>query len=290
MFTFAAKLSGVLSIVLLLANSAPADEQPVSRPPVVAVVSVGIPGEWRLDVRDDGSAELRYAGEPGAAFKVPASTFDAEEVRKNLLALKSVPKEEHRGRAHYMFWFEFERKLAPNRPPPSHYSQDETVIVPLFERAAVASELKNSLRGAALLKEKPFGLPAAAKLRDLYGLQTPSGWMLSIRNDGSAQLVFGDGGGANSCVVPAATFQPQEVRKTLNSLKLDPQGSGGTHFVVWYEEERKSTTEGPQARYTQDESAVVRLFEQAARARPNKPAGGDFEQLGGRRPSFGLTK
>lgn len=53
--------------------------------------------------------------------------------------------------------------------------------------------------------------------------------------------------------VPAKTFKPGDVWKTLKGAKLDPKGRESSHFVVWYEEERKDPVDGPPARYTQDE-------------------------------------
>ena len=114
--------------------------------------------------------------------------------------------------------------------------------------------------------------------------------MLSIRNDGSVQFVFGDGGGNNSSTAPAGTFDPAEVRKIIDGLKFDPKGSRGTHFVVWLEDERKSAADGPVARYSLEESAIVPLFEKAKAARAKGPNGRLLEQFGGQRPAFGLAK
>jgi hypothetical protein len=258
-------------------------------PKVERVVSIDQPNGWKLEIRDDGSANLRFNSEAGSGYNAPAGTFDAEQVRKTLLALPSATRDESRRRAHYLIWFEAERLLAPEKEPPSHFTQNEAVLVPLFEKAAEASGVKATPRGKLLLSEKPFRLPPEATRRDLFGLHTPSGWMLSIRNDGSAQLVFGDGGG-NTSTAPAGTFQPEVVRKTLDGLNFDPKGSGGTHFVVWHEEMRQSPTEGPAARYSLDESVIVPLFEKAASARDKRPNNGEFEQFGRRRPAFGLGK
>jgi len=257
---------------------------------VAEVVAINQPEGWKLDIRDDGSANLRYITEPGSGYNAPAGTFAAEQVRKTLLALPSATKDESRRRAHYLIWFEAERKLAPEKEPPSHFTQNEALLVPLFEKAAEASGVKATPRGMQLLIEKPFRLPPEATRRKLFSLHTPSGWMLSICNDGSAQMVFGDGGGSNSFDAPVGTFQPEVVRKTLDGLKFDPKGSGGTHFVVRHEEMRQSPTEEPAARYSLDESVIVPLFEKAARARDKRPNNGVFEQFGRRRPAFGLGK
>lgn len=254
------------------------------------VVSISSPGGWRLYIRDDGSANLRYGADSGNGYTAPAGTFDAEKVRKALDALKSEPKAEGRHRTHFLYWFESERAKAPHKEPPSRYTQDESLVVPLFEKAAVASRLKDTARGKELLKEKPFGLPPEAKLKNLYTLRTPSGWMLRIRNDGSGQLVFGAGGGGDNYVAPAGTFKPDEVRKSLDGLKLDPKGGEGSHFVVWYEEERKAPADGPPARYTRDETVVVALFEKAAEACKGKPGDRPLGALGSHRPAFGLKK
>lgn len=140
-----------------------------------------------------------------------------------------------------------------------------------------------------------FALPALAAdppkpaVRNLYVLRTPGGWLLHIRDDGSARLEFGAGGGPHSRDAPAGTFVPADVRKTLDGVTLDPKGSGGTHFVAWYEAERKGPADGPPARYTKDERVIVPLFEAAAAAgnwRDNDPLTG----LLGKRPGFGLKK
>ena len=130
---------------------------------------------------------------------------------------------------------------------------------------------------------KPAVKPAVKKL---YGLHTPSGWMLDIHDDGSGRLGFGASLGDN---VPAGTFKPDDVRKALDGVKLDPKGGEGTHFVLWYEEQRKGPTDGPPARYTTDEKVIVPLFEAAAAAgkwRDNDP----LTALSGKRPGFGLKK
>lgn len=257
-------------------------------PKVAEVVSINQPNGWQLDIRDDGSAQLRFGSESGT-YLAPAGTFAAEEVRKTLVALPSATTDESRRRAHYLIWFEAERLIAPEKEPPSHFTQNEAVLVPLFEKAALASRVQDNPRGKQLLSEKPFRLPREATLRDVFKLHTPGGWMLDIRNDGSAQLTFGDGGGNNSSTAPPGTFQLDEVRKLIDGLKLDPKGSGGSHFVVWREEERKSPADGPQPRYTLDESSIVPLFEKASDARRKNANGRLLEQFG-RRPPFGLAK
>jgi hypothetical protein len=157
-------------------------------PKVAEVVSINQLDSWKLNIRDDGSANLRFNSEAGSGYNAPAGTFDAEQVRKTLLALPSATTDESRRRAHYLIWFEAERKLAPEKQPPSHFTQNEAVLVPLFEKAAEASGVKATPRGKQLLSEKSFRLPAEATRRRLFSLHTPSGWMLSICNDGSAQL------------------------------------------------------------------------------------------------------
>ena len=138
-----------------------------------------------------------------------------------------------------------------------------------------------------------FALPALAAdppkpaLKRLYVLRTPAGWMLTVHDDGSAQLVFGAGGGPHTYYAPAGTFKPDAVRKALDGVTLDPKGGEGTHFVVWYEEQRKGPADGPPGRYTTDEKVIVPLFEKAAGARKEKS--GD-RLLGERRPGFGLKK
>lgn len=255
---------------------------------VERVVSISQADGWQLKISADGSSAVRFGGESGV-YKAPAGTFDAEQVRKTLLALPSATKDESRNRAHYHIWFEAERKLAPEKEPPSHFTQAEAVLVPLFEKAALAGRVNENPRGKQLLAEKPFRLPPEATRRDVFGFRTPSGWLLDIRNDGSAQLTFGDGGGNNSSTAPPGTFRLEEVRKKVDGLKYDPKGSGGTHFVVWREAERKSPTDGPAARYTLDESSIVPLFEQATATRKRNAPGRLLEQFG-RRPPFGLTK
>lgn len=276
------------AVVALISTAALAADPPQAT--VTMVVSISTPASWRLHIRDDGSANLRYGADNGNGHTAPAGTFDAEQVRKALRALKSEPKAEGRHRSHFAYWFESDRKEAPHKEPPSRYTQDETLIVPLFEKAAGASGLQDTPRGKELLKVKPFGLPPEAKLKNLYALHTPSGWTLVIRNDGSGQLVFGDGGAGNTCVVPAGTFQPDEVRETLDGLKLDAKGGRASHFVVWYEEERKAPDDGPPPRYTQDETVIVPLFQKAAEVRKEQPGDRLLESLGKKRPAFGLTK
>jgi len=283
--SLAAAAAALLSAASLLNTQALAADAAVEE-----VVSISHFGSWRLDIRDDGSANLRYGSDSGNGYRAPAGTFDAEQVRKALVALESAPKAENRHRTHYIYWFEAERKLAPEKEPPSRYSQDEATIVPLFEKAAAASGVKDTVRGKELMKTTSFELPPEAKLKRLYGLRTPGGWMLSIHNDGSAQLVFGDGGSINTSMVPAGTFKPDDVRKKLDGLKLDAGGGHSTHFVVWYEEQRKAPDDGPPPRYTQDESSIVPLFEKAANARRGKSADSMLESLGRQRPTFGLKQ
>jgi len=131
--------------------------------------------------------------------------------------------------------------------------------------------------------------PKPAVMR-LYKLGTPHAWLLDIHDDGSGVLTFGDGGSGNDWKVPAGTFQPDEVRKTLDKLKLDPKGLISSHFSIHYEEDRKGpkAPKAPKARYTQDEKAIVPLFEAAAAARKEKR--NPLEALRGKRPSFGLNK
>lgn len=136
-----------------------------------------------------------------------------------------------------------------------------------------------------------LALPALAAappaVHKLYSLCTPNGWLLHIHDDGSAQLMLGAGGGPHTRYVPAGTFKPEAVRKALDGATLDPKGSSGTHFVVWYEEERKGPTDGPQPRYTTDEKVIVPLFEAAAsKWKDNDP----LKVLSGKRPGFGLKK
>jgi len=98
-------------------------------------------------------------------------------------------------------------------------------------------------------------------------------------------LGFGDALGDK---VPAGTFQPAEVRKAFDELKFDPKGGESSHFVIWYEEERKAPDNGPPPRYTQDEKVIVPLFEKAAAACDKKDR--PVETLSGKRPGFGLRK
>jgi hypothetical protein len=138
-----------------------------------------------------------------------------------------------------------------------------------------------------------FALPALAAdpvrpaVKKLYGLHTPRGWMLDIHDDGSARLVFGDGAYADSYSAPAGTFKPDDVRRALDGVKLDPKGGEGTHFVAWYEEERKGPADAPRPRYTTDERVIVPLFEAAAAAGKRKDHDA-LKALGGKRPGFGL--
>lgn len=252
-------------------------------------VYIGSPGKWTLDIRSDGSADLRDGSDNGRLYAVPAGTFDAKEVRKALDALKFEPKAEGRHRTHYSYWFHSEWAKAPKKEPPTRYTQDEAVVVPLFDKAATAGRVKDNPHGKKVLEGKPFGLPPEAKLKNLYTLHTPRGWLLSIRNDGSGELVFG-AGGPDTWVAPAGTFKPEEVRKALDGLEFDPKGSGGSHFVVGYEEERKGPTDGPMARYTRDEKVIVSLFEKARDACTVRPGGRMSDLLGRGRPPFGLKK
>lgn len=87
--------------------------------------------------------------------------------------------------------------------------------------------------------------PPKPAIKRLYSLHSPGGWLLHIHDDGSAQLMFGDGGGLDLLSTPVGTFKPDDVRKALDGLKLEPKGGEGTHFVVWYEEQRKGPADGP---------------------------------------------
>jgi len=77
-----------------------------SDPKVAEVVSINQPGGWKLEISEDGSANLRYHTDAGNVYAVPAGTFDAEHIRKTLLALPSATKDESRRRMHYLYWFE----------------------------------------------------------------------------------------------------------------------------------------------------------------------------------------
>jgi hypothetical protein len=259
-------------------------------PPKLAdrAVYIGSPSGWTLDIRSDGSADLRDGSDRGRIYPVPAGTFDAKEVLKALEALKFEPQAEGRQRTHYSYWFHSEWAKAPKKATPRRYSQDEAVVVPLFDKAAMAGRVKDNPHGKKVLEGEPFALPPAAKLKTLYTLHTPSGWLLDIRNDGSAELVFG-AGGPDTWWAPAGIFKPEEVRKALDGLEFDPKGSCGSHFVVWYEEDRKDR-DGPQARYTRDEKVTVSLFEKALEACKAKPGGRLLDLLGRDRPPFGLKQ
>ncbi len=251
-------------------------------------VRIGSPGGWTLDIRSDGSADLRDGSDRARIYPVPAGTFDVDEVLNALNALKFEPKAEGRYRTHYSYWFHSEWAKAPKKEPPTRYSQDEAVVVPLFDKAATAGRVKDNPHGKKVLEGEPFALPPEAKLKNLYTLHTPGGWLLDIRNDGSAELVFG-AGGPDTWLAPAGTFKPEEVRKALDGLEFDPKGSGGSHFVVWYEEDRKAP-DCPKARYTRDEKVTVSLFEKALEAYKGKPGGRMLDRFGRDRPPFGLKK
>lgn len=137
--------------------------------------------------------------------------------------------------------------------------------------------------------DPPTPAPKKSTVKTLFGLHTPTGWMLDIGDDGSAYLVFGAGGGLDSLPIPAGTFKPDEVRKALDGLNYDPKGSIGTHFAVHYEEERKGR-DGPKARYTTDETVIVPLFEKADEAFKLKYKGLKPGALLRERPGFGLKK
>jgi len=140
---------------------------------------------------------------------------------------------------------------------------------------------------APALAADPTGPAAKPAVKRLYGLHTPGGWMLNIHDDGSGLLTFGAGPGDR---LPAGTFKPADVRKAFDGIKFDPKGGRSSHFVVWYEEERKAPDQGPPPRYTQDEKVIVPLFETAAAARKGKTDDGLLESLGWKRPPFGLNK
>lgn len=139
-----------------------------------------------------------------------------------------------------------------------------------------------------VLATEPPKPAAKPPVKRLYMLGTPHAWLLDIHDDGSGVLTFGDGGGGNDWKVPAGTFQPDEVRKTLDKLKLDPKGLISTHFSFHYEEDRKGSM-GPKARYTQDE-AVVTLFEKAKDACVVRPGGSPLDGVLRKRPGFGLKE
>ena len=131
---------------------------------------------------------------------------------------------------------------------------------------------------------RPVNTPAVKKL---YGLHTPSGWILDVHDDGSGSLGFGASLGDP---FPAGTFKSAAVRKALDDAKLDPKGGGGSHYVFWYEEERKAPDDGPPARYTQDEQVIVPLFEKAAETVKLRTEDRISTSLGKKRPGFGLKK
>jgi hypothetical protein len=111
--------------------------------------------------------------------------------------------------------------------------------------------------------------------------------MLDIHDDGSGRLGFGASVGDK---FPAGTFKPDDVREVLDGATLDPKGGESSHFVVWYEAERKGPADGPPARYTTDEKVIVPLFEKAAAAAGTRRDDDLLKTRSGKRPGFGLKK
>lgn len=148
-----------LRIACLLAFAGPvlaADPPgPAAKPVVKRVYSLRTPSGWMLDIHDDGSGRLGFGASLGNM--VPAGTFKLDDVRKALDGAKLDPKGSMS--SHFSMHYEQERK-APDKGPPARYTQDEKVVVPLFERAAAARREKTSGSLLESLGEKRpgFGL------------------------------------------------------------------------------------------------------------------------------------
>src|SRR5436190_23385310 len=65
------------------------------------------------------------------------------------------------------------------------------------------------------------------------------------------------------CIAPSISFDsPSSVARFSNAIfEIVSKGSESSHFIFWYEEERKAPDDGSPARYTQDEKVIVPLFE-----------------------------
>ncbi len=248
-------------MALLLGSMAVADSPKGLGPPEVAI---NAPSGWKLNIHADGSAYLRYRDHSGIGYKSPAGTFKTEDVLKAMAEAKPNPRVPVNPQTHYQFWFESERKQAFPKPPPLHYTQDEKVVVPLFEKAAERAKVKDSLDAKALI-DSPFPLPLEAKRYRMFAVHSPGSWFLDINNDGSGYLQFGSSGG-DGCSFPVSTFKMNELQKLFDGLKYDAKIDRKNRFGVCYEEERKSPSEGPKLRLTSDAKSLVPLFERAAKA------------------------
>jgi len=92
-------------------------------------------------------------------------------------------------------------------------------------------------------------------------ISTPSGWRLTIKQDGSGQVGFGSHA-VDFAVFEKSTFNFIDVIQKLE-LKLEPQGSITTEIAVslW----KKGET-SVNAKYISDKILVIKFFEKALSA------------------------
>ena len=92
-------------------------------------------------------------------------------------------------------------------------------------------------------------------------IHTPSGWILTIKQDGSGQVGFGSHA-VDFAVFEKNTFNFSDVIKKLES-KLEPRGSISTQiaFSLWKEGETSIN-----AQYTSDKELVSKYFQKALSA------------------------
>ncbi len=140
-------IGGVLALsvgfVVSIQGPAAVQEKKAPQPKVEQVVGLWTPPyqSW-LNIYSDGSGRLGYGagGTPDTNLPIPAGTFDAAQVTRDLRGLKADLKDWQKAR--YGFNFESERK-GPE-PGPTYYTQDQKVIPALFEKAAKAGGKKSS--------------------------------------------------------------------------------------------------------------------------------------------------
>jgi hypothetical protein len=135
-------LGAVIVFVFSTGSSAAAQDKKDPKPKVEQAIGIWTPPfeSWLL-IFSDGSGRLGYGdgGTPDTDRSIRAGTFDVVQVTKDLRGLKADIKDWQKAR--YGFNFESERKC-PEEPGPTYYTQDQKVILSLFEKAAKASGRK----------------------------------------------------------------------------------------------------------------------------------------------------
>jgi hypothetical protein len=119
-------------------------------------ISLQTPNGWYLEIDTDGAGRVGYGPAPADLWGFKPGTFDVVKVNRDLQALKG--NEKGTLSTHFLFSFDSEHR-GPGLGPPAWYSRDENTILPLFEKAIEAGQVKKQERGMVLLEKHPPGLP-----------------------------------------------------------------------------------------------------------------------------------